>query len=143
MKGRKKQAQAYERHFYPIPRIEVGLYLREHELASSMIDLSDGLSTDLAHICDESGVGAEVDATLLPLASVGKQRTEVDLEQALHGGEDYELLFTARERDIPSHIAGVPVTRIGEITQGTRAYLRTGKTRRRLPIRGWEHFSRK
>lgn len=143
MKGRKKQAQAYERHFYPIPRIEVGLYLREHELASSMIDLSDGLSTDLAHICEESGVGAEVDATLLPLASAGKERAEVDLEQALHGGEDYELLFTARKRDIPSHIAGAPVTRIGEITQGTRAYLRTGKTRRRLPIRGWEHFSRK
>ena len=61
---------------------------------SAMIDTSDGLSTDLAHLCEESGVGAELDAALIPRASVGKPARTVDLDLALHGGgEDYELLF--------------------------------------------------
>ena len=59
-----------------------------------MIDTSDGLSTDLAHMCEESDVGAELDAALIPRASVGRPAREVDLDLALHGGEDYELLFT-------------------------------------------------
>ena len=61
-----------------------------------MIDTSDGLSTDLAHLCEESGVGAELDSALIPRARVGKPAREVDLDLALHGGEDYELLFTVR-----------------------------------------------
>jgi len=64
-------ARLYPRHFYPEPRVELGRILREKNLASAMIDLSDGLSTDLAHICEESRVGAELDATLIPRARVG------------------------------------------------------------------------
>ncbi len=60
-----------------------------------MIDISDGLSTDLRHICDESGVGAEVELEKIPVAAIGKPARKVDLDFALHGGEDYELLFTA------------------------------------------------
>src|ERR1019366_4045441 len=59
--GKKLRPLAHPRHFYPDPRIALGQYLREKKLASAMIDTSDGLSTDLRHICDESGVGAIID----------------------------------------------------------------------------------
>ena len=80
-------------HFFPEPRLAVGRYLREQRLASSMIDISDGLSTNLAHICEESGVGALVNEFSVPRPSAGPTNS---LSFALHGGEDYELLFTAR-----------------------------------------------
>lgn len=139
---RKLNAAQYPRHFFPEPRIELGRMLRERGLASAMIDTSDGLSTDLAHICEESAVGAEVKAELIPRASMGKPSHEVDLELALHGGEDYELLFTARpNRRIPSRIAGVPVTQIGVVTRNRKIFLRNSKgIGYELEPRGWEHF---
>ena len=134
----------YPRHFLPQPRIEIGRILREKGLASAMIDTSDGLSTDLAHICEESGVGAEVQAEAIPRASVGKPLQEVELKLALHGGEDYELLFTAfRNKRIPSRIAGVPITQIGHITRGRKIFLvNQGGIRSELKPQGWEHFRR-
>src|SRR5271157_1271619 len=59
-RGEKLPARAHRKHFYPQPRVKVGQYLREQKLASAMIDISDGLSTDLSHICEESGVGAVI-----------------------------------------------------------------------------------
>jgi thiamine-monophosphate kinase len=134
----------YPRHFYPDPRLDPGRILREKSLASAMIDLSDGLSTDLAHICEESGVGAEIDSTLIPRARVGKPAREVDLDEALHGGEDYELLFTApRRQRIPAQIAGIPVTQIGVIRRGKGILLRNeNSVARKLDPQGWEHFRR-
>src|SRR6267154_2810682 len=73
-------------HSYPTPRLEVGNWLHKHSLATAMIDLSDGISVDLAHICEESGVAAVVTANKLPIGKTA------DLGLALHGGEDYELL---------------------------------------------------
>ena len=140
--GRKASAADYPRHFHPIPRLAVGRVLREKRLASSMIDLSDGLSTDLSHICEESGVGAEILAEAIPRARIGKRRELVDPSFALHGGDDYELLFTvpARKR-VPGKIAGVAITRIGTITRGSkmRLVVADGRT---SPLRpeGWEHF---
>jgi thiamine-monophosphate kinase len=130
------------RHFYPEPRIELGRILREKRLASAMIDTSDGLSTDLAHICEESGVGADLDARLIPRASVGKPAREVDLDLALHGGEDYELLFTAPPgKRIPARIAGVPLTQIGVITRSRKIFVSNAKgIAYELEARGWEHF---
>ena len=132
----------YARHFYPEPRVELGRVLREKELASAMIDTSDGLSTDLAHICEESGVGAEVDASRIPRASVGKPSRVVDLDFALHGGEDYELLFTARPaKRVPNQIGGVAITEIGRITRGGGMVLVDDRgVARKLRARGWEHF---
>ncbi len=71
-KKSKLNPQNYPRHFFPDPRIELGRILREKALATAMIDTSDGLSTDLAHICEESGVGAEILAEAVPCASIGK-----------------------------------------------------------------------
>jgi thiamine-monophosphate kinase len=130
-------------HFYPTPRLEVGYWLRKNRLATSMIDMSDGLSVDLRHICDESGVAAIVSSRNIP---IGKN---AGLDLAVNGGEDYELLFTAPKHvKVPARIAGVAVTQIGEI-RNRRDYSSAihilgdnGKVRP-LPRRGWEHFARR
>jgi thiamine-monophosphate kinase len=132
----------YRRHYYPLPRIEVGRFLRERGLASAMIDTSDGLSTDLAHICEESGVGAVIEANAVPLARIGNPPRMVDLDSALHGGEDYELLFTApAAKRVPSKIAGVPVKLIGEISRRRGVFLRRDNRLKKLAAQGWEHFA--
>jgi thiamine-monophosphate kinase len=129
------------RHFYPVARLDAGVWLRQHG-ATAMIDLSDGLSVDLAHICAESHVHATVDAVRLPMAEAA------DLVLALHGGEDYELLFTVRGKaKLPSKIAGVQITEIGEIqppaNSRTRVRLRdlNGRVGPLKPA-GWQHFSK-
>jgi len=139
---RKLNPLDYSRHFFPEPRIALGRVLRKKGLVSGMIDISDGLSTDLAHICKESGVGAELQAEAIPRAGVGRPVREVDLQLALHGGEDYELLFTAsRSKRIPSRIAGVPIAEIGRITRGRKILLRNrGGGADQLRPQGWEHF---
>jgi thiamine-monophosphate kinase len=124
---------------YPQPRIRQGLWLQSHGMASAALDLSDGLSTDLAHLCEESGVAAEVDAALLPI------HPAATLAQALHGGEDYELLFTApAAARLPRSIAGLPVTRIGRILKARGGQppitLLTPQGPQPLEPRGWEHF---
>ena len=132
----------YPRHFYPEPRIKLGRILREKNLVSAMIDLSDGLSTDLAHICEENGVGAKIASALIPRARVGKPAREVAHDLALHGGEDYELLFTVPQgKRVPARIAGMTLTEIGAITRTQKILLQdeNGVTRR-LPAKGWEHF---
>jgi thiamine-monophosphate kinase len=105
-----------------------------------MIDISDGLSTDLSHICEESRVGAEVWAAALPRASILDRK--VDLEFALHGGEAYELLFTAKPATrVPERVAGVPITCIGEITKRKMLTLvAEDRARSELKIGGWQHF---
>jgi thiamine-monophosphate kinase len=130
----------YFRHFRPLARVAVGQWLRQRGVASAMIDLSDGLSTDLEHICQESHVGAEIEAEAIPRAQVGLGKKRVALEFALHGGDDYELLFTSAAA-VPSEIAGVRVTRIGRATQsaGMRLIGADGKARP-LKAGGWEHF---
>jgi thiamine-monophosphate kinase len=127
-------------HLYPQPRIRQGLWLQRGGLASAALDVSDGLSTDLAHLCQESGVAAEVDAALLPV------HPAATLDQALHGGEDYELVFTApATARLPRSIAGVKITRIGRIVKARRGEpalkLLTPQGPRPFEPRGWEHFS--
>jgi thiamine-monophosphate kinase len=139
---KKLNPRHYPRHFYPEPRLELGRILREKSLASAMIDTSDGLSTDLAHICAASCVGAEINSSAIPLAHVGRPAHEVDMDLALHGGEDYELLFTApRGKRIPNRIAGVTIKQIGAITRSQRVFLSGSEgVGYELHPRGWEHF---
>ena len=125
----------HPRHFYPQPRLAVGKYLRQRGIASAMIDLSDGLSTDLHHLCEESGVGAVISAQKIPCAA------GVTLRQALDGGEDYELLFTASPGRKISEIAGVPVTKIGEIRRGKELSILNFSKEETLRPGGWEHFA--
>ncbi len=124
---------------WPQPRINVGRILRERGIATAMIDISDGLSTDLAHICHESGVGAEVWEGAIPRATLNRCR--VGMQFALHGGDAYELLFTAPEgKRFQESISGVPITPIGVIVRGkTISLLRADGSRQPLPAQGWEH----
>ncbi len=138
-----------ERQRRPEPRVEWGALLSEKGLATSLIDLSDGLSSDLAHVCRASGVGARVDAARLPLDPLLKEAGVDDDEAlglALDGGEDFELLFTAdprRASRLPGEVKGVPVTRVGEVTaeRGKVRLVRGGKARPLKPG-GFEHFRR-
>jgi len=132
---------------FPEPRLAVGAALLRRGLAKACIDLSDGLSTDLAHLCRESGVTAEVDEMALPIHPLaGSLTQEASLHAALHGGEDYELLFIARAATrVPKRIVGVAITPIGRIVR-TRTgmagvtLVRADGTRGELKPGGWEHF---
>lgn len=133
-------AAALGPHLAPQPRLAVGQALVSRRLASAAIDISDGLSTDLAHVCEESRVAAEIHGAALPIHAAAT------LEQALHGGEDYELLFTAPPAvRIPQSIAGVAITQIGRIlpVRGGRPAITlvTQDGPAALPARGWEHFA--
>lgn len=134
-----KQASGAHPHLYPEPRLASGHKLMRGRLATAAIDLSDGLSTDLAHLCEESGLAAEIDAESLPIDA------RATLEQALHGGEDYELLFTAAPVTlIPNPLGGVPVHAIGRMKKRGRGPLLEMRNRagKRTPLApgGWEHF---
>ena len=144
-------------HLFPTPRVAQGLWLARNAMATAAIDLSDGISTDLAHVCAESGVAAELDAAALPFAPGATPA------QALNGGEDYELLFTAPPAArVPSSIEGVPVTQIGRIVTRSGGAAGKGAARRGRAIgrssaspitlvtpkgavpltpQGWQHFS--
>jgi thiamine-monophosphate kinase len=135
-----KYARYHHPQVLPQARVAVGQWLRQHSAASAMIDLSDGLSTDLEHICAESHVGAEIDAEAIPRARVRPGDERVALDFALHGGDDYELLFTSAAA-VPAKVKGVRITRIGRTTRSSvmRLIGADGRSRRLRPG-GWEHF---
>lgn len=135
-------------HLFPEPRLDIGEALLRREMATACIDMSDGLSTDLAHLCRASGVTAEVEAASLPIHPLAaKLGADAALAMALHGGEDYELLFAAPASvRIPATLAGVPVTQIGRLRKAAKSValmtlLAPDGTRERLEPGGWEHFS--
>lgn len=140
----------YARYFRPEPRLAAGRWLRQRGIPSAMIDISDGLSTDLEHLCQESNVGAEIESEAIPLAHSEPARTErgkrlegVGLEYALHGGDDYELLFTS-SRPVPPEVQGVSVTRIGRTSSSAGMWVvGADESVSRLEARGWEHFQPK
>ena len=141
--------QCLRAHIDPEPRLELGAFLCENEVATACIDLSDGLARDLHRLCRASGVGSRIEESALPvhpgvLAWEGlRKRPPLDL--ALAGGEDYELLFTVRKEGLLERWrqeGSVPITRIGEVIdsrEGIRLATREGSERSLEPA-GWDHF---
>jgi thiamine-monophosphate kinase len=133
LKAGKDRDAAVERHLYPTPRHRVGAAVAD--TAHAMIDISDGLSTDLFHILEESHTSARIYRARIPSAP-GAQESYV-----LHGGEEYELIIVAPE--LPGEIEGVRLTRIGEIIEAPvdyQLFLIDGTREGILNPKGWEHF---
>ncbi len=136
------------RHLKPEPRVGWGLVLGEEQLASAMIDISDGLSSDLHHLCEESNVGAIVRSGEIPVDPrvveiCGRRRLD-PLMLALHGGEDFELLFTVPPEKVmrlPRKVDGVTLTEIGEVkTANEGVRISEGSRVWDLKPEGWKHF---
>lgn len=125
------RGSARRRHLHPEPRLELGRALRGRLHATAAMDLSDGLSLDLRRLCLASGLAAEIE---LPPVFPGASP-----EQALHGGEDYELLFTVAPRQrVPDQLAGLPLTRIGVMRRGRKGSVKYNGAP--LPPLGYDHF---
>lgn len=142
-----KQKKLLLRQLQPLPRIEAGLFLSETDSASSMIDLSDGLSSDLMHICRASNVGAKIFADKIPVDKNLKVAADTFSEKinlALNGGEDFELLFTVPEKKIfqfEKRIENRKFSHIGEVTANVAGIeLITGDKARLLSPKGFRHF---
>jgi len=149
--------RALKAHLHPEPRTGFGQRIGRDSLAHSMIDLSDGLSQDMAHICEESSVAAVIDYDLVPIASATSLVCNDAWQSfifAISGGEDFELLLTADPQlDAELHRAagleGLPLTRIGEIAESAIAHetspllLRRNGQLEPLTVSGFNHFEYK
>jgi thiamine-monophosphate kinase len=147
--GRARSRYPVRRFRQPSPRLQAGRLLVSRGLASSMIDVSDGLVQDLGHICKQSRVGAEIETGTIPCSAAYRAALGADLTLALGGGEDYELLCTVPERHVKTlqrlapHL-GCPITCIGRITPGSGIALRTSDGgAMSLDGRGYDHFRRR
>jgi thiamine-monophosphate kinase len=126
-----RRGRAWQRHKRPQPRLELGRFLRAKLHATAAMDLSDGLSLDLHRMATASGLRAEI---TMPPVFAGATR-----EQALHGGEDYELLFTVPPRTrVPGAFAGLPLTRIGTMRRGNAGAVTLDGAP--LPPLGYDHL---
>jgi thiamine-monophosphate kinase len=138
-----------KKHLYPEPRLELGRWLARKKIATAMMDLSDGLSSDLARLCAASSVGALLDHHHFPAVLVPRsfgRAVDQSLQLALHGGDDYELLFTAPPGKLPSwpwKFKKLPICPIGVITSGSKVvYFESGKPLILRP-RGWDPFPKR
>ncbi len=141
-------------HLYPTPRLKLGSWLASHGVATAMMDISDGLSIDLARLCEASRVGAILYADCIPEARIPepwRQRLRLSpsagLDFALNGGDDYELVFTVPERrvkELKRAPTGVRLTCIGEVTRKQELLLiNSAGQESLLQIHGWDHFRRR
>lgn len=143
-KDKSEAEAALKAHLYPEPRCHLGRWLQSAGIPSALMDISDGLSTDLTRLCEASGVGATVDAGSIPRpAGVAPEHS---LELALNGGEDYELLFAVparKVRKIPRTYRGIPLHCIGRICH-PREVLLVHPEGRQSPLapEGYDHFSK-
>ncbi len=142
-------APLVQAHLNPQPRIALGRVLAASGHVHAMLDLSDGLATDLAHICTASGLAAQVDANKLPLSATIEKAAAFlgcDARQwALSGGEDYELLYTvapgtgeALARQVEEEL-GLQVSRLGQMNSGQGVFLMEDGHKRQISYQGYEH----
>jgi thiamine-monophosphate kinase len=147
-KGRASNKNPLTRkHLYPEPRLALGQWLSKKGLATAMMDLSDGLSSDLPRLCTASAVGALLEGAKIPQAQsphLALKHGHDPLQLALHGGDDYELLFTVPPRKaklLPKTYRGVSLTAIGKITRNRDLLVleANGRVRQLIPC-GWDPF---
>jgi thiamine-monophosphate kinase len=135
---------ATQKHLYPEARLALGQWLSANQLATAMMDLSDGLSSDLPRLCAASGVGARLVAEQLPLTALVDREDALPL--ALHGGDDYELLFAVKPavaRKLPKTHLGLSLTLIGEITAAKKIVVETAGKTKPLIVGGWDPFRKR
>jgi thiamine-monophosphate kinase len=150
LSARGNKAELLKRHRRPMPRLAVGALLARHRLAAAMIDISDGLVQDLAHICAASGIGAVIWEDYLPLSQAYRALAGNDgTRHALTGGEDYELLFCAKRQNRTrveklGARAGVSITRIGACVAGGKDIVVLDRFEKpiRITHRGHDHFKK-
>ena len=141
--------KAIEKHLRPIPRLDIAGKLKDLKVkVNSMIDISDGLSSDLKHICRQSGVGAEIYETSLPVDDLVKKIAKEEFNEdylmyVLHGGEDYELLFTVSESELKKlnelYNDVKVIGRILDREQGIKL-IKEDKSEIDIESGGWDHF---
>jgi thiamine-monophosphate kinase len=144
--GREREKDVFLSAFFnPIPQVALGRAISQNKTASSMIDVSDGLSVDLNHICEESGAGAEIFVDQIPFSDELRLFQDDVMEMCLHGGEDYSLLFTVpqdKKPQVDSLRKEHRLTEIGKITEGKDLYLvKTDGSKEKFDIKGYQHFS--
>ena len=137
------------RHCRPVARVRLGAIAGQTRAASACMDLSDGLADAVTQIAEQSGTGAVIDASLLPIHPGASRwfaaRGRDPVEACVSGGDDYELLFCVpprfrgRLRGLMSHARGVPLTRIGELTRDRQVVIVRDGQRTPLPT-GFAHF---
>jgi thiamine-monophosphate kinase len=140
-----------EAHKRPKPRLEVGKGLGQRRLANAMIDVSDGIAKDLGHICQESHTGALLYGSSIPMSGqmlkLAAAEGKNPMDWAFHGGEDYELVFTASAKnrkaveDLTESIMGLSAARIGTVTKGHGVKIEMPTGVAELPSGGYRHFA--
>ncbi len=152
-KGKETESLLIKRHLCPVPRFNVGRALVADSIASAAIDISDGLSSEIYHLCEESGVGAEIHEEAIPLSPslihfCGERELD-PLTFALSGGEDYELLFTVPIPKISKAVqlpgsTGVMVKSIGRMVPKAKGITLISKDGKRTPLKkqGYDHFAK-
>lgn len=139
-----------KKHLYPEPRLALGQWLAKKQIANAVMDLSDGLSSDLPRLCGASGVGAHLESAKIPRvqnSALAHKFALNPIDLALHGGDDYELLFTVVPRKaklLPRAFQGIPLTVIGEVTHESEIVLHDENGREQpLAAGGWDPFRKK
>lgn len=148
--GASQAALLEKKHRLPVPRVLAGRWLLQERAATACIDISDGLASEAWHLSRESGLRLDLHAAAIPLAggaeAVGKALKKDALHLALHGGEDYELLFTVPRAKAGlveakmAHYAGCEPVCIGETARGKGVRLKGARGWQALPDGGYEHF---